>query len=72
MSETDVLIERLSTHITDSNDRHKQHEDRIRPLEEFMLEMRIDVKWVKIIGGLVLAFVASPWAFRLFELITKR
>lgn len=71
MSETAVLVERLNTHIDDSTQRHKNHEERISPLEDFMKEIKNDIKWVqRILIGLV-GLVASPYAVEIFKYFLK-
>ena len=72
MTETAVLMERVNTHIDDSNKRHEQHEVRIKPLEDFVSEMKIDIKWIQKIGLGILAIVASPYAVELFKYLLKK
>ena len=69
MSETAVLTERLTTHIEDSTERHRDHEKRLAPLEDFMKETRNDVAWIKKIGSAILFAVSAPWIIKLLELI---
>lgn len=72
MSENAVLEERINTHIGDSNVRHKNHEDRLIPLENFMLEIRGDIKWVQKIGLGIIAVVVSPYAVELFKYLIQK
>lgn len=72
MPENAVLIERIKTHIEDSNKRHEQHENRFKPLEDFMHEMKIDIRWVQKIGIGIMAILLSPYAVELFKYIISK
>ncbi len=79
MSDLDVVLERLNTHIIDSGNksdnlgkRLEHHDDRLQSLENFMLELKIDVKWVQKIGLGILAISVSPYAIKLFDYLIKR
>ena len=72
MSETAVLEERINTHIADSNVRHKDHEGRLMPLEDFMKEIKLDLGWVKKIGVGILGVVISPYAVELFKYLIQK
>ena len=72
MDETAVLVERMNTHIEDSNVRHKNHEERLKPLEDFAAEIKVDIRWVQKIGLGILAVVASPYAVEMFKYLLSK
>ena len=72
MSDNAVLAERLDTHIDLSDKLHARHEQRFTPLEDFMKEVKIDIKWVQKIGLGILAVVISPYAIELFKYLLNK
>ena len=72
MSDVAVLQERMKTHMEDSNRRHENHELRLIPLEDFMKDVRNDLKWVQKIGIGILMVVVSPYAVELFKYLINK
>lgn len=79
MSELDVVLERLNTHIIDSGNKSdflgrklECHDSRLQSVENFMLELKVDVKWVQKIGLGILAISVSPYAVKIVEYLISK